>query len=152
MDATQFYNQLLDEIHADEAELAEKKELARLLRKRFEAITHLAATAEQAASKAVSLVNLKPGAGKTFAAMVEEAIPTFLGREFVVSDVAEAMRAKGFELEEKPNPKITTVLTRLQEAGVLVRTFTGGGNVPNRYRIASDVQDSGPAPLEDLLA
>ena len=129
MDTMVFYNLLLDEINAEEAALSEKKALARLLQRRIALMTTAAPTPPP-------IPTLTRGSGKSFVQQVEEVLPALAGREFVVSDVAGALRDAGFELKEKPNPKITTVLTRLTTTGALLRTFTGAGNVPNRYRLA----------------
>ena len=128
MDTMVFYNLLLDEINAEEAALSEKKALARLLQRRIALMT--------AAAPTPPIPALTGGSSKSFVQQVEEVLPALAGREFVVSDVAGALRDAGFELEAKPNPKIATVLARLTTTGALMRTFTGAGNVPNRYRLA----------------
>lgn len=134
MDARLLYNELMDEIRVDELALEEKRTLARLLKKRFERERQSTNTTIGIPAGQLAATGQVPGA-TTFVQQVEMALPALGPREFVVGDVANALRAGGVELPEKPNPKIATVLARLQSAGALLRTFTGGGNVPNRYRI-----------------
>lgn len=130
MDIRALYNQVLDEIEEDERLLGEKKTLARLLQKR------IAALPASGAALVMPAVTAAGGASRSFVQQVEDIMPAMSGREFVVSDVADALRKAGVELEDKPNPKITTVLARLTATGALVKTFTGAGNVPNRYKLA----------------
>lgn len=143
MDARMLYNQLLDEIHSDEVSLEEKRELARLLKKRFDReVLAIGAAVTSVAAPVAGRIELPaltpPAAGlpSSFVQDVEDVLPTLKGREFVVGDVASALRKKSPGLPEKINPKITTVLKRLYDSKALVRTFTGGGNVPHKYRLA----------------
>ena len=135
MDAKLLYNELMDEIRADEMALDEKRDLARLLKKRLDAMRQPADTAIAVPVGQVSVAAEAPAA-TSLVQHVEQALPMLGAHEFVVGDVAAALRARGVPLPEKPNPKITTVLARLQATGVLARTFTGAGNVPNRYKNA----------------
>ena len=137
MNVAVFYNQILEEIRVDEKALEEKKTLAHLLKKRVDSLPATAEIHATTASPQVSM-NAASDGSKSFVRLVEDAVKALSGIEFVVSDVAQAMRNQSVALPEKPNPKIATVLARLQESGILARTFTGGGNVPNRYRNSSD--------------
>ena len=139
MDATLLFNQLLDEIRIDEAALQEKKDLVRLLKKRLE---------NGRAGGAVFGVPTAIAQPPTLVQMVEHALPDLAQREFVVSDVAAVMKTKGFALPDKPNGRITTVLSRMQATGDLERTFTGGGNVPHRYKRVTVVALANPALKE----
>ena len=121
-------------IRVDELALEEKRTLARLLKKRFEREQQAIDTTIGIPAGKLAVTGQVPVA-MTLVQQVERALPVLGQREFVVGDVADALRAGGVEMPEKPNPKIATVLARLQSAGVLKRTFTGGGNVPNRYRV-----------------
>ena len=136
MDANALYNKLLDEIHLDQVALDEKKELARLLKKRLGSIEPAAlATASVAKSFVLPLRDAPTSEPRTLVQMVEVALPDLDEQDdFAVGNVAEAIKGRGFNLPDKPNPRITTVLARLQSLGVIERTFTGGGNVPNRFR------------------
>lgn len=139
MDARMLYNQLIEEIHSDEVSLEEKRELARLLKKRFDReLLALGVTLATAAAPAIPAVvqPLMAELPSNFVHDVEAALPTLKGREFVVGDVAKVLREKNPSLPEKINPKITTVLKRLYDSKALVRTFEGGGNVPHKYRLA----------------
>ena len=144
MDTRLLYNQLLEEIHADQVSLEEKRELVRLLKKRFDreqqasgAATPAAVQVRQEPSPVTPLPKAEAtGLPNNFAQLVEAALPALAGREFVVGDVASEMRKRTPSLPEKINPKITTVLRRLYDAKSLIRTFEGGGNVPHKYRLA----------------
>ena len=141
MDAKMLYNQLLEEIHADELALDEKRELARLLKKRFDRepqtmpVSPSAVQAIPPLQQAPATAVAEAGVPGNFAQMVEASLPFLAGTEFVVGDVASSMRRQTPGLPEKINPKITTVLRRLYEDKRLVRTFKGGGNVPHKYRL-----------------
>ena len=139
MDANAFFNELLEEIRVDERALEEKKELARLMRHRLQQMKPANTTISVPAVR-IETRGEAPSVAPSLVQMVERALPILESREFVVSDVAEALRSNGAQLSNKPNPKIATVLARLQSTGALTRTFTGGGNVPNRYRVTSSTR------------
>ena len=153
MDVRLLYNQLLEEMHADEAALEEKRELARLLKKRLgnEGVRIGAPVGTSLVPPALAP---ETATLKTLVQLVEESMPMMTGREFVVREVADAVRRMGNALPDKPNTGISTVLKRLEASGLIVRTFTGAGNVPNRYRLAHEVAGAKPAqqPIEESLA
>lgn len=140
MDVRLLYNQLLEEVHADEADLEEKRELVRLLKKRIgmEAAIHASSTFTDSGKDSPTKIQERLASVTTLAQHVAEALPKMAGRELVVGSVAETLRAAGVALPNKPNTAISTVLKRLEASGVLIRTFTGAGNVPHRYRLASE--------------
>lgn len=158
MDVRLLYNQLLEEIHADEAALQEKHQLVRLLKKRLEPeVTH-AAVPPMVASESTRRVTLvdadPPPLPRPLPQLVEMALPFMAGREFVVGDVADAIRGKmHMPLHDKPNVSISTILKRMETAGAIVRTFSGAGSVPNRYRLAGEVagqQQAATQPTQDI--
>ena len=139
MDATLLFNQLVEEIRVDEAALQEKKDLVRLLKKRLEK-----ARVGGVEFGTPTVIAHEP----TLVQMVGHALPDLGQGEFVVGDVAAVMKTKGFALPDKPNGRITTILSRLQATGDLERTFTGGGNVPHRYKRVTVVALANPAHEE----
>lgn len=143
MDVRQLYNQLLDEIHADETALEEKRELARLLKKRISPeATHSAQlfSEPKLPQQASRIDGEAVSRARPLAQVVEEAVVMLAGQEFVVGSVADVIRDRmGIPLPDRPNTAISTVLRRLEAGGVIVKTFTGAGNVPNRYRLAGEV-------------
>lgn len=146
MDVRLLYNQLLEEIHADEAALEDKHQLVRLLKKRLAPETILAAASHVVAIESARHVVLAdtnpampPAKGLALPQIVEMALPTLAGREFVVGDVANEIRGPmRTALPDKPNVAISTILKRMETAGMIVRTFSGAGSVPNRYRLAGE--------------
>ena len=52
------------------------------------------------------------------------------------------MKRLGIEVAGKtPRSRISMAFTKLGEDGFIVRTFTGGGNVPHRYRLRESMTD-----------
>jgi hypothetical protein len=142
MDVRLLYNQLLEEIHAEELALEEKREAVRFLKKRIgDEVARDIPTFKPDASQTAVVAPLRttPVIQKTLIQSVAGIVPSMKGREFVVGDVAEGLRGLGIQLTGKPNTSISTTLKRLEKSGVIVRTFTGAGNVPNRYRLADDL-------------
>ena len=87
MDVRTLYNQLLEEIHDDERALGEKRALVQLLQKRIA----LLPLAGGGAALALPALSGGGGTGKSFVQQVEAVLPAMAGREFVVSDVGDAL-------------------------------------------------------------
>lgn len=146
MDVRLLYNQLLEEIHADEAALEDKHQLVRLLKKRLAPATIFEAESPVVVNDSAPTVvaadtsaAMPPAKTLPLPQIVEMALPTLAGREFVVGDVASAIRGPmNTALPDKPNVAISTILKRMETAGIIVRTFSGAGSVPNRYRLAGE--------------
>ena len=141
MDANTLYNELLEEIAEDEASLAEKKEFIRLLKARLDRENRRPRNDQSqfASVDAASVIAQREGenSNASFAQAVAREVKSFGDREFAVGDVFARMQITGVALGEKPKGRITTVLTRLKDTGILVRTFEGGGNVPHKYRLTA---------------
>ena len=142
MDANTLYNELLEEIAEDEASLAEKKEFIRLLKARLDRENRRPRNDQSqfpSSVVAASVIAQREGenSNASFAQAVAREVKSFGDREFAVGDVFARMQITGVALGEKPKGRITTVLTRLKDTGILVRTFEGGGNVPHKYRLTA---------------
>jgi hypothetical protein len=73
---------------------------------------------------------------------VKEVVMRFGSQEFILGHVDVALKRQGVEVTGKsPKSRISVALVRLCRDEVLVRTFTGVGNVPNRYRVRSTMSD-----------
>lgn len=156
MNANLLYEELLAEIADDERALDEKRQLATLLKKRLEryrsttVISHSSATvAHSPTPHGATQIAKDDDADQPTASltqMVGRAVKALGEQEFVVGDVYDTMVKMGLPFpSERANPRITTVLKRMFDAGTLVRTFEGGGNVPHRYRAGGWVPSAAPA-------
>jgi hypothetical protein len=81
---------------------------------------------------------------RTFMSDVKNVIKRFGQQEFTVAHVEAALKKIGIEFKDgkSPRPRISTILGKLEDTGVLVRTFEGKGSVPNRYRLLQDSPQS----------
>jgi hypothetical protein len=71
-----------------------------------------------------------------------EVVARFGGQEFNLSHVDVALKRHGVRVDGKsPKSRISTALVRLCREEFLVRTYTGVGNVPNRYRVRSTMSE-----------
>lgn len=60
------------------------------------------------------------------------------GQEFDVPQIQALLPSVGYELGGKyPRARLSSTLEKLAKAKEIVRTFTGKGSVPHRYRAAS---------------
>jgi len=63
-------------------------------------------------------------------------------QEFTVAHVDAALKRFGIEVNGKhPRSRISIVLSKLEDEGLIHRTFTGAGNVPNRFVLKQDAFD-----------
>lgn len=136
MDARLLYDQLLDEITEDERSLQRKRDLAAFLRARIDSAQ--AKSAQPAAASAQPPRSLMTMPELTTAA--REVIDKNGLDEFVVGTVNRWLVTAGWTLPDSANSKITVILKRLFDEGVLERTFEGAGNVPHKYRLARQGQ------------
>lgn len=61
-------------------------------------------------------------------------------QEFDTPIIMTVLTSKGIEVEGKtPSSRVSTVLSKLHKRGQIDQTFKGGGNIPNRYRLAQQV-------------
>ncbi|CAI06518.1 hypothetical protein ebA768 [Aromatoleum aromaticum EbN1] len=80
------------------------------------------------------------GRHSTFTNDVIDVIRRLGDQEFSVAHIDTLMRKMGkISGEKSPRPRISALLGKLEESGMLERTFKGGGNVPHKYRLK--VQD-----------
>lgn len=149
MDAQLLYNQLLDEITEEDRALQRKRELAAFLLARIggsaiQPAPRAPMTANAAADSDQSprMLMTMPDLTKASRQVIEENGAD----EFVVGSVNRWLVDAGWSLQDGTNSKITVILKRLFNDGVLERTFEGAGNVPHKYRLARPVQDAGSAP------
>lgn len=79
---------------------------------------------------------------KTLVDDIRDVIRRFGAQEFSIVHVESAMKRLGVEIAGKtPRSRISMAFTKLGEDGHIVRTFTGGGNVPHRYRLRESMTD-----------
>lgn len=133
MDVRLLIESLLGEIAAAEESIAEKRSIVKFLQLRVE---------QAPKGQDASLIGESPGirarfeqilARPTLSSKVAEVLREFGSRSFTVVDVHDALMRVGVDLPDDPRTKITTILSRMAEAGSLIRTSTGSGNVPHKY-------------------
>ena len=68
---------------------------------------------------------------------VQDTISRFGTQEFSVAHVDAALKRVGIEVKggKFPRSRITNILGKLEIKGVVERTFTGSGRIPNRYKL-----------------
>lgn len=71
----------------------------------------------------------------TFRRTVERHVRIHGRDEFSMNDVYEGLRARGEMVEPDRKSVITTILSRMADAGELERTAVGSGSAPNKYRL-----------------
>ncbi len=80
---------------------------------------------------------------RTLADDVRDLLPKIGPQEFSIAHIEFLLSKAGIEVAAKsPRSRISVALARLCEDGVLVRTFTGAGNAPNKYRVKSTMTDA----------
>lgn len=131
--------ELRKEIEVDKKALATKEAALQFLeRQGNKPESRIVPDQKTAENEAVfHLDELVPGAGKkTLAEEATEVIKRFGTQEFTVAHVEAAMNKMGVKLDGKsPRARISVALGKLEETGLLVKTFEGKGNVPNRYKV-----------------
>lgn len=126
------------EIAQEEAATNEKRVAVRVLRRREAEVRAAKVAAPTAALVATSEAPAQRD--PTFTDYVLKAVGELGNREFLVNDIYNILVGYGVPLPEDPKAKVPTVLARYIKKGVILQTFTGGGNVPNRYRLAAEVE------------
>ncbi len=130
------------EIAQEEAATNEKRVAVRVLKRR-EAETLAAKSATVGAVAVATVAATAPAKREppsTFTDYVLLALEPLRGKEFMVNDIYPILLGFNVPLPKDPKAKIPTVLARYVKNGLLTQTFTGGGNVPNRYRFSSEVE------------
>ena len=68
---------------------------------------------------------------------VEDVVKRFGSQEFSVAHVDVVMQQQGIKDKSGeffPRSRISTALGKLEDDGVIIRTFKGSGNVPHRFK------------------
>jgi DNA-binding transcriptional ArsR family regulator len=82
-----------------------------------------------------ALDNETDGDKQTLRAQIIDLIERLGDQEFSVAHIDAALKRMGITVNGKyPRSRISMVLAKLENGGILVRTFTGGGNVPHKYK------------------
>lgn len=87
---------------------------------------------------------------RTLADDVSSVVRRLGEQEFSVAHVEAVMLRLGMmpEGSSRPRARISQALGKLEEDGVIVRTFAGSGNVPHRYKLSpAPVQENGSSGL-----
>ena len=74
---------------------------------------------------------------------VKDVVARFGAQEFNLGHVDGALRRQNIDVSGKsPKSRISVALVRLCRDDILVKTFTGVGNVPNRYRVRATMTEA----------
>lgn len=69
---------------------------------------------------------------------VRDVVLRFGENEFTVAHIEAALKKIGVVIDAKnPRARIGIAITPIVDEGLIVRTATGGGNVPHRYKLKS---------------
>lgn len=69
---------------------------------------------------------------------VRDVVRQFGDNEFTVTHIEAALKQLGVVIDAKsPRARISIAAANLVEEGVVVKTYEGAGNVPNRYKLKS---------------
>lgn len=129
------------EVKEAEDSLNEKKAVLRYLESK---IGKQSATAKAGAPSVIQggVIQLDqlvvPESGRrTLVDDVEDVIKRFGNQEFSVAHVDVVMQQQGIKDKSGeffPRSRISTALGKLEDDGVIIRTFKGSGNVPHRFK------------------
>jgi DNA-binding transcriptional ArsR family regulator len=74
---------------------------------------------------------------------IHDVVGRFGNQEFTVVHVEAALKKTGYEFkgDKSPRPRISTALGKLEDQGVIVRSFEGKGNVPHRYKLKGEIDE-----------
>lgn len=143
-EVTELIRDIEREIEADKKALAEKEAGLRMLKARVAGAGAPAARVQTPVrqSESTELFDLTSleiediPRRRTFVDDLKDAVRRFGPQEFSIAHVEAVLKRLGIEVAGKtPRSRISASLSKLWEEGVLVRTFEGGGNVPNRFRV-----------------
>jgi len=140
--ATIDIDELRKEIAKEEESLNEKKAVLRYLESKE---AKIGAFPVPGTSKAITdgVIQLDqlivPISGRrTLVDDVEDVIKRFGDQEFSVAHVDVVMQQQGIKDksgEYFPRSRLSTAIGKLEESGLIERSFTGAGNVPHRYKL-----------------
>lgn len=141
--ATIDLDELKREIEVDRKALAEKEAVLRFLEARQgrKPVAQGVEQSEKHDQEALfTLDELVPESGRQpLIEHVKEILPRFGDQEFTVVHVDAALKQIGVEVSGRlPRSRLSTILGKLDERGVVTKTFQGAGNVPNKYKVAKD--------------
>lgn len=146
--ATIDLDDLRKEIEEDRKSLSEKEAVLRFLEGRVSSssasgkIVHESPLPQN--DGIISLDSLIPEMRRrTVIDDIQGVIGRFGNQEFTVVHVEAALKQTGYEFkgEKSPRPRISTALGKLEDQGVIVRTFEGKGNVPHRYKLKGEIDE-----------
>lgn len=141
--ATIDLNELRKEIEVDRKNLADKEAVLRYLESKETniALPPKAGTAAPLADGVIHLDQLiAPESGRrTLLNEVEDVVLRFGDQEFTVAHVDAVFQQQGIKAKGEviPRSRISTVLGKLEENGLLELTLKGGGSVAHRYKLKS---------------
>ena len=140
--ATIDINELRKEIEVDRKALTEKEAVLRYLesKENKEHVTTKAEIPNPPLHGGVILLDqlkIPQTNRRTLLDDAEDVVKRFADQEFSVVHVDMVFQQQGIKSkgENIPRSRISTALSKLEEAGVIERAFTGGGNVPHRYKL-----------------
>jgi hypothetical protein len=127
--------ELKAEIEADKKALAEKEAALKFFESRQGKSKTKASASSTASEGIIALDELIPDITKTsLVDDVKNVVKRFGGQEFSVAHVDIALQQQGIKIKGKlPRSRISVALGKLEDQGIIRRTFKGGGNVPNKY-------------------
>lgn len=135
-------DELRIEIDAEERSLNEKKAVLRYLENKSgkQSAPIKPNTSTVISGSVIQLDQLVvPESGRrSLADDVEDVIKRFGNQEFSVAHVDAVMQQQGIKDKSGeffPRSRISTALSKLEDEGLITRTFKGAGNVPHRYKI-----------------
>ena len=88
-------------------------------------------------------LQVKQASRRTLLDEVADVVKRFGDQEFSIAHVDIVFQQQGIKSkgENIPRSRISSSLGKLEEAGLIERTFTGGGNVSHRYKLKGDGRD-----------
>lgn len=133
---------LRKEIKAEEESLNEKKAVLRYLEskagKQSAPIKPNASTVISGGVIQLDQLVVPESGRRALVDDVEDVVKRFGNQEFSVAHVDVVMQQQGIKDrsgEFFPRSRISTALSKLEDDGLIVRTFKGAGNVPHRFQI-----------------
>ncbi|HUX89558.1 MAG TPA: hypothetical protein VMV48_02565 [Gallionellaceae bacterium] len=145
--ATIDIEELRKEIDAEEKSLNEKKAVLRYLESKSGKPPNPIKSSAPAISGGVIQIDqlIVPETGRrTLVDDVDDITKRFGSQEFTVVHVDVVMQQQGIKDKSGeffPRSRISTALSKLEDDGLIVRTFKGAGNVPHRFKRKDDDHD-----------
>jgi hypothetical protein len=82
------------------------------------------------------LDNEADGARRTLRTEVTDVINRLGDQEFSIAHIDAALKKMGVVVNGNyPRSRISTILAKLENEGILIKTFGGSGNVPHKYKL-----------------